>query len=101
MGLLFKNGLSSVTPFMPTLTFTVTLHCVGDCHIICTVSYTHLDVYKRQVQVTTTNADKQAITIDRNCNATTQQEMTTAVLGKYCSSFPCKGTLKPVFRPAK
>lgn len=34
------------------------------------------------VQVTTTNADKQAITIDRNCNATTQQEMTTAVLGK-------------------
>lgn len=33
------------------------------------------------VQVTTTNADKQAITIDRNCNATTQQDMTTTVLG--------------------
>ncbi|XP_054280941.1 tau-tubulin kinase homolog Asator isoform X3 [Macrosteles quadrilineatus] len=32
-------------------------------------------------QVTTTNADKQGITIDRNCNATTQQDVTTPVLG--------------------
>lgn len=32
-------------------------------------------------QVTTTNADKQAITIDKNCNATTQQDVTTPALG--------------------
>lgn len=32
-------------------------------------------------QVTTTNADKQAITIDKNCNATTQQDITTPALG--------------------
>lgn len=31
--------------------------------------------------MTTTNADKQAITIDKNCNATTQQDITTPALG--------------------